>query len=92
VSVERLHLRIEGLVQGVGYRAAAAETASRLLLVGWVRNLPDGAVEALAEGPRAALEAFANWCAQGPSEARVVRVLPTWQPARSEHARFEVTR
>jgi acylphosphatase len=92
VSVERLHLRIEGLVQGVGYRAAASEAASRLALVGWVRNLPDGAVEAIAEGPRPVLEAFASWCAQGPREARVARVLPTWQSARGEHTRFEVSR
>lgn len=92
MSVERLHLRIEGQVQGVGYRAAALDAATRLALVGWVRNLPDGAVEALAEGPRAALEAFAAWCAQGPSAARVARVLPTWQPAGRQHLRFEVAR
>lgn len=69
-----LRLRIEGRVQGVGYRRWAVETARRLGLTGWVRNLPDGAVEVLAVGYPAALEAMAEACAKGPAAAAVARV------------------
>ncbi len=67
----RLHLIVAGLVQGVAFRACAAEEARRLGLSGWVRTLPDGRVEAEAEGDGAALEAFLAWCRRGPPAARV---------------------
>ncbi len=70
----RVHLFISGLVQGVGYRAAAMQTARRLGLSGWVRNLPDGRVEAVAEGEREAVDAFVAWCRHGPPAARVEAV------------------
>lgn len=69
-----LRLRIEGRVQGVGYRGWAVATATRLGLTGWVRNLPDGAVEVLAVGYPAALEAMAQACAHGPAAAAVGRI------------------
>ncbi|WP_374472006.1 acylphosphatase [Phenylobacterium sp.] len=66
--------RIEGRVQGVGYRWWAVQTARRLGLDGWVRNRRDGSVELLAIGPRPEIDALAAACAEGPAAARVQRV------------------
>jgi acylphosphatase len=62
---------VGGRVQGVYYRAAAAERATALELRGWVKNLPDGRVETVAAGPIAALTEFTSWLWQGPPAARV---------------------
>ena len=67
-------LLIEGRVQGVGYRWWALGEAERLGLAGWVRNRRDGSVEALAIGPQAAIDRFAEACRQGPAHAAVRRV------------------
>ena len=69
-----LRLRIEGMVQGVGYRAFAAAEARRLQVHGWVRNRSDGTVEALASGERTQVEAFVSACMQGPPGARVANI------------------
>ena len=58
-------------MQGVYYRAAAAERAVALELHGWVKNLPDGRVEAVAAGPIEALTEFSGWLWQGTPAARV---------------------
>lgn len=69
------HLLIRGVVQGVGYRDALRQTATRLGLRGWCRNLLDGRVEALAYGEPQALQALETWCEKGPPAARVAQVL-----------------
>ena len=71
----RVHLRITGLVQGVSYRANAHELARRLGVNGWVRNLPNGDVELVAEAPPEPLERLITWCRRGPREARVDSVV-----------------
>jgi acylphosphatase len=88
----RTHLVIRGLVQGVSYRASARAEALRLQLTGWVRNLPNGDVEALAEGDRTRVEQFVAWCRQGPEEAQVESVKEESAPATGEFSTFMVTR
>lgn len=80
--VHRARLRIRGRVQGVFYRKSAEEAANKLGLAGWVRNMPDGSVEAYACGDRETIESFANWCHAGPPGARVESVDLVWR----EHA------
>ena len=67
----RRHVWISGRVQGVAFRACTRDEAERLGVGGWVRNLAAGRVEAVFEGPPAAVEAALAWCAQGPRWARV---------------------
>ena len=69
--MRRVHLRITGLVQGVSYRANAQVLASRLGVKGWVKNLPTGEVESVAEAEPEPLERYIAWCRRGPSGARV---------------------
>ena len=88
----RSHLVIRGLVQGVSYRASARAEALRLQLTGWVRNLPNGDVEALAEGESTRVEQFVAWCRKGPEEAQVESVKHESQPATGEFTTFMVTR
>ena len=80
-------------MQGVSFRACARDEALRLKLGGWVRNLDDGDVEALAEGEPAAVAAFVRWCHQGPTHAEVESVRATDdQAATGEFSSFEVVR
>lgn len=74
MTVSCRHFLVSGRVQGVYYRGSAREAALNLNLTGWVRNLDDGRVEAVACGNVAALDAFARWLAHGPSQARVSEV------------------
>jgi acylphosphatase len=61
-------------------------------LTGWVRNLSDGSVEAVAEGTPEALEAFVTWCRRGPTQARVTDVERADAEARGEFSTFTVER
>jgi acylphosphatase len=70
-----LHVRVEGRVQGVGFRRFADRAATALGLAGWARNLSDGAVEVLAVGPIPALETLRERLADGPPYAAVARVV-----------------
>lgn len=70
----RVRMRIDGRVQGVYYRDSCRQMAVRLGVTGWVRNLHDGSVEVVAEGPRDAVGALSSWCHEGPSRAVVSNV------------------
>jgi acylphosphatase len=72
--MEKIHARvwISGKVQGVGYRYSTVMQAQKSGVTGWVRNLPDGRVEAVFEGDREAVDAMIKWCDRG-SPAAVVR-------------------
>jgi acylphosphatase len=68
------HFVVNGRVQGVGFRYFAHEAAAREGIHGWVRNLPDGGVEAVAEGDAEAVERFERALRQGPRGSRVDHV------------------
>lgn len=74
VSRSCMHYVVAGRVQGVFYRASACEVATRLGLTGWVRNLADGKVEAVACGDADRLAQFTAWLRRGPAEAKVLEV------------------
>ncbi len=67
----RVHVFVSGRVQGVGYRYSTVNEAQRLGVNGWVRNLPDGRVEAVFEGSRTVVEEIIRWCHKGPIGAVV---------------------
>jgi acylphosphatase len=79
-----LHLKIAGLVQGVGFRYSMCRQARRLRLAGWVRNCRDGGVEAVAVGDHQALQQLVEWTQRGPAGARVDSV--DVEPATTEQA------
>lgn len=77
--MKTIHLLIKGKVQGVFYRATAKDIAKKTGITGWIRNTENGDVEATITGSEHQLEAFANWCRQGPSGAKVSEVIITEQ-------------
>jgi len=80
----RAHVHVSGRVQGVYYRANTRDAARDAGVDGWVRNLDDGRVEAVFEGPRDAVEGMVEWCHDGSPAARVEDVDVTYEDARGE--------
>jgi len=74
--MSELHVRVTGVVQGVGFRWFVREKARRLGLAGWVKNLPDGSVEVAASGEAGQIELLREVLAKGPEGARVEAVTP----------------
>lgn len=70
----QMHVWVSGTVQGVSYRAMTRKEALRVGLLGWVRNLEDGRVEAVFHGPEAAVHQMVRWCHLGPLHASVTDV------------------
>ncbi len=88
----RATVLVSGKVQGVFYRATAMGEAQRLGLTGVVRNLADGAVEAIIEGDRAQVDEFIAWCRMGPPAARVESVEVKLAEPRDEFRTFTIDR
>ena len=86
----RMHLIIEGRVQGVYFRDSTRKEAVTLSVFGWVKNLPDGTVEVLAEGPEDNLKELVSWCHHGPPGAKVQRVHETREEWGNEYKSFDV--
>jgi acylphosphatase len=74
MRMERKRVVVHGFVQGVGFRFAVQRAAGLRGLAGWVRNRPDGTVEAVFEGERVDVEALVEFCREGPRGAGVDRV------------------
>lgn len=84
-GMRRVHVMVHGRVQGVGYRYTMRTVAAAAGVAGWVRNLPDGSVEAEIEGTHEQIDRIVAWMAQGPPGARVDTAMvtdaePTGQP------------
>lgn len=72
--MKRIHVIVHGSVQGVGYRYYTSTIANQMKVTGWVRNLPNGTVECLAEGKEDALETFLDYLKKGSMYASVTEI------------------
>jgi len=84
----KVHVVISGRVQGVWFRANTKNKAEQLGITGWVRNTPDGNVEAVFEGDEKSIEEMLEWCNHGPPLARVDNVEVGKQPVTDEFDQF----
>ena len=93
MSQDKLRARviIEGRVQGVFFRASTRDEANRLGLNGWVRNLPNGDVEALFEGDKSTVSKMLSWCYKGPPYAVVHKVNVSYERYAGDLVGFRVT-
>ncbi len=87
----RIHALVRGSVQGVGFRYFVLNTARTAGLVGFVKNLRDGCVEIVAEGPREELQRFARDVSEGPRHGLVRDVQLRWTESTGEFESFEVS-
>jgi acylphosphatase len=87
----RAHVFVEGRVQGVFFRAETHSIARQHNLAGWVRNLPDGRVEAVFEGEEEDVEKAVQWCHRGPPHAVVKKVHMTRKPYQGEFDTFSIS-
>ncbi len=88
----RVHAFLSGRVQGVGFRAFTQREARKLELTGWVKNLPDGRVETVIEGPEAAVTQLLAKLKRGPRAARVSGLEKMEEPARATFRDFTIER
>jgi acylphosphatase len=82
--LKRAEVVVRGAVQGVFFRVETRDRARSLRLAGWVRNAPDGSVEAAFEGEDERVESMVEWCRRGPRGARVDDLEVTWTEVQSE--------
>jgi acylphosphatase len=86
----RVHVWVSGHVQGVLFRSTTQEKAQELGVRGWVRNLPDGQVEAVFEGDRDPVQEMIGFCHQGPRYARVRNVEVRMEEPTGEFETFQI--
>ncbi|MFO7832172.1 MAG: acylphosphatase [Desulfuromonadaceae bacterium] len=84
------HIKVVGMVQGVGYRAFTMNAARELGLNGWVRNLLDGSVEAVFEGEEERVQEAINACRTGPARARVEHISIDISQGEGEFSSFDI--
>lgn len=85
MSDARARVVVRGQVQGVFFRAETRDRARSLDLAGWIRNNPDGTVEAVFEGDRDRIDSMLAWCRRGPALAQVDGVDVEWERPRNDH-------
>ena len=85
----RVHVFVNGRVQGVFFRQKTKQHAEGAGVTGWIRNLPDGRVEAVFEGEETAVKELEEYCHYGPPSAIVTNVDSTWEPYCGEFSDFE---
>jgi acylphosphatase len=88
--MERAHVMVSGQVQGVFFRDSTRQKAQELGLAGWVKNTPEGRVEALFEGPSDRVREMVRWCEEGSQQASVENVDADFEAAGGDLAGFEV--
>jgi acylphosphatase len=81
----RAHVFVSGSVQGVNFRWYTTQQARTRGVGGWVRNTPDGRVEAVFEGAEEAVNQMVEWCKQGPRYAQVTNVEVDWEEPEGLH-------
>jgi len=86
----RAHVLVTGRVQGVFFRTETQDEAMRHNVAGWVRNLPDGRVEAIFEGDKENVDRLIEFCRRGPPGARVTRVDVSWEDYTGEFKGFRI--
>lgn len=87
----RAHVIISGRVQGVFFRAETQRAVHGTGVTGWVRNRPEGTVEAIFEGPDPAVNEAVAWCHTGAPMARVTEVQVRWEDYTGEFDAFDIT-
>lgn len=90
MAKKRVHVYLSGRVQGVWFRAYTKEEADRLGVKGWVRNLPDGRVEAVFEGEEEVVGAMVRWCHVGSPHSKVTGVEVHEEPYTGEFTDFQI--
>ena len=89
-SKARAHVYVSGWVQGVFFRSETKDEADRHGATGWVRNLPDGRVEAIFEGEKGQIEKLIEFCRRGPPGARVTKAEVSWEAFKGEFRGFRI--
>lgn len=84
----RAHVFVSGRVQGVFFRTETQDEALKHGVTGWVRNIPDGRVEAVFEGEKENVEKLIEFCRRGPPGARVTNVEVTWENYKGDYGSF----
>lgn len=87
----RARILVSGRVQGVFYRDNTQRWASSKGLTGWVRNLPDGRVEALVEGDKESIQTLIGQMREGPPMARIENIEVGWEEFKGEFPDFRIT-
>ena len=93
MAIERkpsVYIIIKGKVQGVSFRYFTLKQAKELNIVGWVRNIPNGTVEAVAQGEKINLELFIKKLKQGSSFSRVDDVILNWEHQEKDYENFAI--
>lgn len=86
----RVKITVYGKVKGVGFRKAAQDLANELGVTGWALNTDTGQVVITAEGSKADIKKFIEWCKEGPKDAEVERCEPYYQKYKDEFTKFDI--